>query len=147
LCVTRHNRHQPAAHFKWHKGAITSIEWHPTEESVLAVSGDDNQVTTWDMSLEADAESAAEGGELDDASSIPPQLLFVHMVPRPHFPCSSPAPHTHTHTHTHDTTHTHGTHKLIMFSLLLAMTTIINNNRVSRRSRRSTGTRRFRAPS
>lgn len=71
--------HQPAAHFKWHKGAITSIEWHPTEESVLAVSGDDNQVTTWDMSLEADAESAAEGGELDDASSIPPQLLFVHM--------------------------------------------------------------------
>jgi ribosome assembly protein RRB1 len=44
------------------------------------VSGDDNQVTTWDMSLEADAESVAEGGELDDASSIPPQLLFVHMV-------------------------------------------------------------------
>ncbi len=98
MCVTRHNRHQPAAHFKWHKGAITSIEWHPTEESVLAVSGDDNQVTTWDMSLEADAESAAEGGELDDASSIPPQLLFVHMVPRPHFPCSSP--HTHHRTRT-----------------------------------------------
>lgn len=52
---------------------------------MLAVSGDDNQVTTWDMSLEADAESAAEGGELDDASSIPPQLLFVHMVRHSHY--------------------------------------------------------------
>jgi len=71
--------HQPAAHFKWHKSAITSIEWHPTEESVLAASGEDNQVTTWDMSLEADAESVSEGVDLDDASSIPPQLLFVHM--------------------------------------------------------------------
>jgi len=68
----------PAAHFDWHKGPITSVEWHPTEESVLLVSGEDHQITTWDMSLEKDADDidieVTEG--VDD---VPPQLLFSHM--------------------------------------------------------------------
>jgi WD40 repeat protein len=34
----------PAAHFKWHKAPITSVEWHPTDGSALAVAGADDQV-------------------------------------------------------------------------------------------------------
>jgi hypothetical protein len=37
---------QPASHFKWHKDAVTSIEWHPKDPSMLAVAGADNQVGT-----------------------------------------------------------------------------------------------------
>ena len=42
----------PVAHFRWHNAPITSLEWHPTDESVLAVAGDDHQLTCWDMSVE-----------------------------------------------------------------------------------------------
>ena len=34
----------PIAHFKWHKDAVTSVEWHPTEGSMLAVGAADSQV-------------------------------------------------------------------------------------------------------
>jgi WD40 repeat protein len=33
-----------AALFKHHSGPITSVEWHPTDSSVFAASGEDNQV-------------------------------------------------------------------------------------------------------
>jgi len=46
------NRGVPAAHFKWHTAPVTSVAWHPTEESVLAVAGADDQITVWDLSLE-----------------------------------------------------------------------------------------------
>lgn len=65
----------PAASFTWHKAPITSIEWHPSEGSVLAVSGEDDQISIWDIALEADVE---EGG--DDDFEGPPQLLFIHQV-------------------------------------------------------------------
>eukprot|EP00967_Tisochrysis_lutea_P043894 scaffold53066_cov33-Tisochrysis_lutea.AAC.2 len=45
---------EPVALFKWHRGAITSIEWSPHESSTLAVSGADNQLTLWDFALEDD---------------------------------------------------------------------------------------------
>ncbi|KAI8885296.1 WD40 repeat-like protein [Backusella circina FSU 941] len=67
----------PVATFKWHNGPITSIEWHPTEESVLAVSGADNQLTLWDLSVEPDTEQ--EGRLTTDGVQVPPQLLFVHQ--------------------------------------------------------------------
>eukprot|EP01087_Luapelamoeba_hula_P022864 TRINITY_DN8303_c0_g1_i1.p1 TRINITY_DN8303_c0_g1~~TRINITY_DN8303_c0_g1_i1.p1 ORF type:complete len:540 (-),score=118.78 TRINITY_DN8303_c0_g1_i1:623-2203(-) len=80
---------EPAAHFQWHKDAITSVAWHPTEESMLAVAGADNQITTWDMSLEktevdgdaasSSATSSTGGMQVDGAADIPPQLLFVHQ--------------------------------------------------------------------
>ncbi|KAK9467157.1 WD40-repeat-containing domain protein [Lipomyces arxii] len=71
----------PAASFHFNKSPITSIEFHPTEESIVAVSSADNTVMLWDLSVEADDEEIAAqkrddaAGELDD---IPPQLLFVH---------------------------------------------------------------------
>lgn len=76
----------PLATFDWHsRGAVTSIEWHPTESSVLAVCGSDDQTTLWDLSLEADdalengAPSAGLFANDAELASVPPQLLFVHM--------------------------------------------------------------------
>ncbi|KAL6067576.1 Glutamate rich WD repeat containing 1 [Balamuthia mandrillaris] len=68
---------EPAANMKYHRGAITSLEWHPTEESMLAVAGEDDQITTWDMSLEAE-EEVPEGVD-QSVLEMPPQLLFVHQ--------------------------------------------------------------------
>ncbi len=71
----------PAASFKWHNAPITSVDWHPIESSVLAVSGADHQVTLWDLALERDAEEEAmlTAGTKGDLASVPPQLLFIHQ--------------------------------------------------------------------
>lgn len=79
---------RPLAHFTYHKEAITSIDWAPHDESVLAVSSADNQLTIWDLSVEADDEPAAAaagggttggGAAATDLSLYPPQLLFIHQ--------------------------------------------------------------------
>ncbi|KAL1919021.1 uncharacterized protein VTP21DRAFT_2402 [Calcarisporiella thermophila] len=67
----------PVATFKWHQAPITSIEWHPSEESVLCVSGADDQVTLWDLSVEQDPEE--EKSRAPELKDVPPQLLFVHQ--------------------------------------------------------------------
>ncbi|KAG5189476.1 WD40-repeat-containing domain protein [Tribonema minus] len=74
---------EPVAQFSWHKAPITSIEWDPNDESMLAVAGADNQVTVWDLSVEAD-DGDLVGGPNRDLGGIaelklPPQLLFVHQ--------------------------------------------------------------------
>uniref|UniRef100_A0AAV1T7W8 Glutamate-rich WD repeat-containing protein 1 n=1 Tax=Peronospora matthiolae TaxID=2874970 RepID=A0AAV1T7W8_9STRA len=71
----------PVAHFRYHTAPVTSIEWHPTDESVLAVSGADNQISVWDMSVEEDAEAVGPvDGENGEAKlDLPPQLLFIHQ--------------------------------------------------------------------
>jgi len=70
----------PVASFTWHRAPITSVEWHPTEDSIFAASGADDQVTLWDLAVEQDDE---ETGAMDDAPEgghdVPPQLLFVHQ--------------------------------------------------------------------
>jgi ribosome assembly protein RRB1 len=67
------------AAYDWHKAPITSIEWHPTEDSIFAASGADNQVTLWDLAVEQDDDETGivigEPAERD----VPPQLLFVHQ--------------------------------------------------------------------
>lgn len=63
-----------AALFKHHSGPITSVEWHPTDSSVFAASGEDNQISLWDLAVERDGPNQ----EIKDVD-IPPQLLFVHM--------------------------------------------------------------------
>ena len=72
------NNKSPLANFTYHKGPITSIEWAPHDESVITVSSSDNQVTVWDLSVEADdgAPSAAVDPSVAD---FPPQLLFIHQ--------------------------------------------------------------------
>lgn len=65
----------PLASFDYHKEQITSIEWHPTEDSIMAVAAGDNTVTLWDLAVELDDEESKDTGGVGD---IPPQLLFVH---------------------------------------------------------------------
>jgi len=67
----------PAAHFKWHTGPISSVCWHPSDDSVLAVAAGDDQISVWDMSVEADKDEA----EVDFGETrrkVPPQMLFLH---------------------------------------------------------------------
>ncbi|KAJ2689312.1 Ribosome assembly protein rrb1 [Coemansia spiralis] len=77
-------RSTPAAEFKWHRKAITSIEWCPNDESVLAVAGADDQITLWDLAVELDAEEEARHREAMVGSDgtrreVPAQLLFIHQ--------------------------------------------------------------------
>ncbi len=67
----------PLANFSFHKGAVTSIEWAPHDESMIAVSGEDNQISIWDLSVEADETEASKGSSAEP--EYPPQLLFLHL--------------------------------------------------------------------
>ncbi|XP_014783500.1 glutamate-rich WD repeat-containing protein 1 [Octopus bimaculoides] len=68
--------HKPSAIFKHHSAPITSVEWHPTDNSVFAASGEDNMISLWDMAVERDTED--ESSSKDD-ENIPAQLLFIHQ--------------------------------------------------------------------
>lgn len=76
----------PAAAFHWHKEQVTAVEWHPFEDSMLAVSGADDQVTLWDLAVERDPEEEKEllGGRTGQQAlggvDVPPQLMFIHQV-------------------------------------------------------------------
>lgn len=69
--------HTPVASFDFHKEQITSVEWHPTDDSIVAVAGGDNLVTLYDLSVEIDDE---ESKDTAGAKDYPPQLLFVHYM-------------------------------------------------------------------
>ncbi|XP_033107361.1 glutamate-rich WD repeat-containing protein 1-like isoform X2 [Anneissia japonica] len=66
----------PVAKFKHHTGPITSVEWHPTDSTVFAASGADDQLTLWDLAVERNQEADSASAEL---AAIPPQLLFIHQ--------------------------------------------------------------------
>lgn len=69
----------PVAHYDFHKSAVTSISFNPLDESIIAVSSEDNTVTLWDLAVEADDEEISQQRkELQELHDIPPQLLFVH---------------------------------------------------------------------
>lgn len=65
----------PVASFDYHKEQITSVEWHPTDDSIVAVAAGDNTVTLWDLAVELDDEESKDTAGVGD---VPPQLLFVH---------------------------------------------------------------------
>lgn len=67
----------PIVQFAFHQQPITSVEFHPSEDSVVAVASADNTVTLWDLSVEADDEESKDTGGMED---VPPQLLFVHYM-------------------------------------------------------------------
>ncbi|KAJ2897393.1 uncharacterized protein MKZ38_004694 [Zalerion maritima] len=67
----------PIASYDYHKEQITSVEWHPTDNSTMAVAAGDNTVTLWDLSVEFDDEESKDTGGVKD---VPPQLLFVHYL-------------------------------------------------------------------
>lgn len=68
---------QPIASFDFHKEQITSVEWHPTDDSIMAVAAADNTVTLWDLAVELDDEESKDTAGVKD---VPPQLLFVHYL-------------------------------------------------------------------
>ena len=68
---------KPVAAFNFHKEQITSVEWHPTDDSIVAVAAGDNTLTLWDLAVELDDE---ESKDTADAKDVPPQLLFVHYM-------------------------------------------------------------------
>lgn len=73
------NSTSPVAQYDFHKGAITSISFNPLDESIVAVASEDNTVTLWDLSVEADDEEIKQqAAETKELQQIPPQLLFVH---------------------------------------------------------------------
>lgn len=67
----------PVAIFKHHLKPITSVEWHPTDSTVFAASGEDDQITLWDLAVEKD-DIEMETGSAQN-KDLPPQLLFMHM--------------------------------------------------------------------
>ncbi|CAO1599407.1 Ribosome assembly protein rrb1, variant 2 [Xanthoria calcicola] len=67
----------PVASFSFHKEQITSIEWHPTDDSIMAVAAGDNTLTLWDLSVELDDEESKDTAGIQD---VPPQLLFLHYM-------------------------------------------------------------------
>ena len=60
---------------KWHSAPITSIQFQPREESILAVASADNKLTIWDFSVEKDEEEK----KGQDDKNIPQQLMFLHQ--------------------------------------------------------------------
>lgn len=68
---------KPVAHFSFHLGQITSVEWHPTDDSIVSVCSADNTLTLWDLAVELDDEESRYTADVKD---VPPQLLFVHYM-------------------------------------------------------------------
>lgn len=70
---------KPVASYNFHKAAITAIQFNPLDESIVAVASEDNTVTLWDLSVEADDDEVKEQyNENKELQEIPAQLLFVH---------------------------------------------------------------------
>jgi ribosome assembly protein RRB1 len=68
---------ESVASFKFHKEQITSLEWHPMDDSVMLVAAGDSTLTLWDLAVELDDEESRDTGGVQD---VPPQLLFVHYM-------------------------------------------------------------------
>ena len=68
---------KPVAHFNFHKEQITSLEWHPTDDSIVSVCAGDSTLTLWDLAVELDDEESRYTADVKD---VPPQLLFVHFM-------------------------------------------------------------------
>ncbi|KAG8228239.1 hypothetical protein J437_LFUL004365 [Ladona fulva] len=69
---------QPVATFKHHIAPVTTVEWHPTDSTVFASGGEDDQIALWDISLERDKDAETEERETE-LKNLPPQLLFIHQ--------------------------------------------------------------------
>ena len=69
----------PAASFTWHEAPVTSIEWHPIEDSIFAASAADDQVTLWDLAVENDEDETGVNEDSQSSKEVPPQLLFIHQ--------------------------------------------------------------------
>lgn len=75
------NAPKPVASFPFHKEQVTSLEWHPTDSSIMAVAAADSTVTIWDLAVELDEEEEGGRTSIDPSmQGVPPQLMFVHYA-------------------------------------------------------------------
>lgn len=77
--IRRFPKGSPLCTFKHHVASVTSVEWHPTDPTVFAASGADDQVTLWDLAVEADLEQEGSKGATQEELDLPPQVLFIHQ--------------------------------------------------------------------
>ena len=74
---------KPLARFTCHQTPVTSVEWHPTDESMLVMS-DEVGVYIYDLSVEEDIATQERKDQQGQSkmeqlvADIPPQLLFCH---------------------------------------------------------------------
>ena len=54
--VNKKKDNKAVAILKYHTKPITSVEWNVNDSTVFAASGEDNQLTIWDLSVEKDDE-------------------------------------------------------------------------------------------
>lgn len=67
----------PISNILYHKGPITAIDWDPQEKSTqIVVSSEDNRVSIWDFSVEADSNKVKDA---NDNKDIPDNLVFLHQ--------------------------------------------------------------------
>lgn len=59
------------ATFKHHTEPVTTVEWHPTDSSVFASGGEDNQIALWDLAVERDSELN------EEEIKVPNSILFA----------------------------------------------------------------------
>ncbi len=66
--------------FGFHKQPITSIDWCPFEDSMIAVASADDSVTVWDLSATHDDDQPPAPDAAADPflATVPEQLLFLH---------------------------------------------------------------------
>jgi len=69
----------PITQIHWHSSAITSLQFEPREESVLAVTSADNKMTLWDFSVEVDESELETQANNELGMEIPPQMMFLHQ--------------------------------------------------------------------
>lgn len=48
------------AKLKHHQAPVSTVEWHPTDASVFASGGEDDQIALWDLEAERDDTNAVE---------------------------------------------------------------------------------------
>lgn len=77
---TRNISGGPMANFMWHKKPVTSIDWHPTDETMLVLSSEDGCVSLWDMAVEDDRDGTEQ--DMPGTEHYPAQLMFVHQGQR-----------------------------------------------------------------
>jgi len=62
------------------KGPITSLSWHPTDETGIAISCADNTLTLWDLAVENDDDEEMNNDvEVEGIDDFPEQMLFLHQ--------------------------------------------------------------------
>lgn len=88
--ASNNNKQDPLARFTYSETPITSLEWHPTDESMLCVT-DDVATYLYDLSIEDDDVKQNNDGGVE----VPPQLLFLHcgseMVKEAHWHSQIPS--------------------------------------------------------